>query len=141
MSTQTETPNPLPANDGDLQRLTEFAHLVTSAQDALTDDMVNRLASAFSEGINLLDRLTRNEGFTHLLREMDRPVNQRFLVCLSNAFTHASRELATAPPASGGIGGLVKLLSDPGVQEGLRLVSVIAARMAQSLRDIHRQGL
>ena len=64
MSTQTETPNPIPVNESDLQRLTEFAHLVTSAQDALTDDMVTRLASAFSEGINLLDRLTRNEGFT-----------------------------------------------------------------------------
>jgi hypothetical protein len=60
---------------------------------------------------------------------------------VSNAFTHASRELATAPPASGGIGGLIRLLSDPGVQEGLRLVSVIAARMAKSLRDIHGKGL
>ena len=141
MSTQTETPSSTPVNDGDLQRLVEFAQLVTSAQDAMSDDIVNRLASALSEGITLLDRLTRNEGFTHLLRELDRPENQRFLVCLSNAFTHASRELASAPPASGGIVGLIKLMSDPGVQEGLRLVSVIAARMAKSLRDIHRKGL
>lgn len=141
MSTQTETPSSTTVNDGDLQRLVEFAQLVTSAQDAMSDDIVNRLASALSEGITLLDRLTRNEGFTHLLRELDRPENQRFLVCLSNAFTHASRELASAPPASGGIVGLIKLMSDPGVQEGLRLVSVIAARMAKSLRDIHRKGL
>jgi hypothetical protein len=99
MSTQTETTSAPSINEGDLQRLVEFAQLVTSAQDALSDDMVNRLASALSEGITLLDRLTRNEGFTHLLRELDRAENQRFLICMSNAFTEASRELATAPPS------------------------------------------
>ncbi len=141
MTTQTETPSAPPFSQNDLQRLVEFAQLVTSAQDALSDDMVNRLSSALSEGITLLDRLTRNEGFTHLLRELDRVENQRFLVCMSNAFTEASRELATAPPAAGGIGGLIKLMSDPGTQEGLRLLAFVGARMSNSLREVHRRGL
>lgn len=141
MTTQTETPSAPPFSENDLQRLVEFAQLVTSAQDALSDDMVNRLSSALSEGITLLDRLTRNEGFTHLLRELDRVENQRFLVCMSNAFTEASRELATAPPAAGGIGGLIKLMSDPGTQEGLRLLAFVGARMSNSLREVHRRGL
>ncbi|MFO1283370.1 MAG: hypothetical protein U1F51_13075 [Burkholderiales bacterium] len=127
-------------SDADLQRLVEFAHLVTSAQDAMSDEIVHRLASALSEGITMLDRLTRNEGVVHMLREMDRPENQRFLVCVSNAFTQASRELATMPPASGGIGGLIKLISDPGTQEGLRLLAMVASKMSQGLRDIHRKG-
>ncbi len=141
MNTQTETTSAPSINEGDLQRLVEFAQLVTSAQDALSDDMVNRLASALSEGITLLDRLTRNEGFTHLLRELDRAENQRFLICMSNAFTAASRELAAAPPSTGGIGGLIKLMSDPGTQEGLRLLAFVGARMSKSLREVHRRGL
>ncbi|MDP2132870.1 MAG: hypothetical protein Q8J99_04600 [Sulfuritalea sp.] len=141
MTTQNETPPVASINEADLQRLVEFAQLVTSAQDAMSDDIVNRLASALSEGITLLDRLTRNEGFIHLLRELDRPENQRFLVCMSNAFTAASRELAAAPPATGGIGGLLKLVSDPGTQEGLRLMAFVGARMSNSLREVHRRGL
>jgi uncharacterized protein YjgD (DUF1641 family) len=77
----------------------------------------------------------------HLLREMDRPENQAFLICMSNAFTEASRELATMPPTGGGIGGLIKLVSDPGTQEGLRLLSMVAARMNVGLRELHRKGL
>ncbi len=132
----------LPSIDAaDLQRLAEFAQLVTSAQDALNDDMVARLSSAVSEGITLLDRLTRNDGFTHLLRELDRVENQRFLMCMSNAFTEASRELSTSPPSQGGIGGLLKLLGDPGLQDGLRLVAIIGARLSDGLRKLHRQGV
>lgn len=141
MTTQNAMADTATPNEKDLQRLVEFAQLVTSAQDALTDDMVSRLASTFSEGITLLDMLTRNEGFVHLLRELDRPENQRFLICLSNAFTQASRELAAAPPATGGISGLLRLMSDPGTQEGLRLLSLIGAHMSEGLRDLHRRGI
>ena len=140
MTTQNETPMSN-FNEADLQRLVEFAQLVTSAQDAMNDDIVNRLASTLSEGINMLDRLTRNQGLLHLLREMDRPENQAFLICLSNAFTEASRELASSPPTGGGIGGLLKLVSDPGTQEGLRLLALVASRMSGGLRDLHRRGV
>lgn len=140
MTTPTDAPAPATISEGDMQRLAEFAHLVTSAQDAMSDEMVNRLASTFSEGITLLDRLTRNEGFLHLLRELDRAENQRFLICMSNAFTHASRELAAAPPASGGLAGLLRLVSDPGTQEGLRLLAMVGAHMSNGLREVHRRG-
>lgn len=140
MTTQNETSLPN-FSEGDLQRLVEFAQLVTSAQDAMNDDIVNRLASTASEGMNMLDRLTRNQGLLHMLREMDRPENQCFLICLSNAFTEASRDLATTPPTGGGIGGLIKLMSDPGVQEGLRLMAVVASRMSAGLRELHRRGV
>jgi uncharacterized protein YjgD (DUF1641 family) len=137
------TPSEKPAaamSEADLQQLVEFAHLITSARDAMSDEIVHRLASALSEGITLLDRLTRNEGLIHMLREMDRPENQRFLICVSNAFTATTRDLATLPPARSGLAGLLKLMSDPGVQEGLRLLAMLAAKMSEGLREIHRSG-
>ena len=42
---------------------------------------------------------------------------------------------------SGGLGGLLKLISDPGVQEGLRLLAFVGSRMSTSLREVHRRGL
>ena len=140
MTTQNETSMPN-FSEGDLQRLVEFAQLVTSAQDAMNDDIVNRLTSTLSEGMNMLDRLTRNQGLLHMLREMDRPENQCFLICMSNAFTEASRELATTPPTGGGLSGLLKLAMDPGTQEGLRLLALVASRMSKGLRELHRKGV
>jgi len=139
MTTQTDT-SPDAMNDNNLEGLTELATLVAAAQDALTDDMVTRLASAFSEGLTLLDRLTRNEGVVHLLRELDRPENQRFLISLSNAFTSASQEISSAPPSRGGVIGLCRLGCNPGTQEGLRLVSLIGEHLSDSMREMHRHG-
>lgn len=138
MTTQTEISPDTTVDD--LQGLAELATLVAAAQDAMTDDMVSRLASAFSEGITLLDRLTRNEGLVHLLQELDRPENQQFLISLSNAFTAASRDIATAVPARGGIGGMLQLAREPGTQEGLRLLSLIGAHLSESMREMHRRG-
>lgn len=140
MSTDTQTPSDVAANAEDLHQLAELSTLIAAARDALSDDIVSRVASAFSEGITLLDRLTRNEGLVHLLQELDRPENQQFLISMSNAFTAASRDLATAPPSNGGLGGLLRLMSDPGTQEGLRLMSLIGARLSDSMRDLHRRG-
>ncbi|HHJ36536.1 MAG TPA: hypothetical protein ENJ87_12295 [Gammaproteobacteria bacterium] len=123
-----------------LEGLSELATLVAATQDALTDDMITRLASAFSEGMILLDRLTRNEGLVHLLKELDRPENQHFLIALSDAFTAASREIATAPPAKGGVIGVCRLGCNAGTQEGLRLVSLIGEHLSASMRELHRHG-
>ncbi|MCP3668986.1 MAG: hypothetical protein GY814_00810 [Gammaproteobacteria bacterium] len=140
MTNQTEI-TPETADNNNLEGLTELASIVAAAQDAMTDDMVSRLAGTFSEGITLLDRLTRNEGLLHLLQEIDRPENRQFLISMSNAFTEASRELPSAPPAKGGLVELVRLASQPGVQEGLKLVSLICKHLSRDLRQLHRRGL
>lgn len=124
----------------DLEQLSELATIITAARDALSDEMVTRLSSAFSEGITLLDRLTRNQGLMHLLHELDRPENQHFLISLSNAFTAASRDIATTPPAKGGALGVCQLACKPGTQEGLRLVSLIGEHLSESMRELHRRG-
>jgi hypothetical protein len=140
MTASTDTAAAPGINASDMSQLAELATLLSAARDALTDDIVIRLASAFSEGMVLLDRLTRNEGLIHLLRELERPENQRFLIAMANAFTEASRDLAVKPPARGGIGCLLRTASDPGVLEGLRLMSLVGAHLSQSLRDMHHKG-
>ena len=46
-------------NNGDLERLSQVARLYSSAQDALTDEMVTRLSQAVGDGLALLDQVNR----------------------------------------------------------------------------------
>lgn len=145
MNTQSEKP---PAPNGafpgdlsrDLEQLSELATLVTSARDAMSDEIVTRLSRVFSEGIALLDRLTRNEGLMRLLEVLDRPESQHLLIGLSKALSQMSREIATAPPASGGLVGLLRLALEPGTQEGLRSLSLLGQHWSESMRELHRRG-
>lgn len=140
MTASPETSSADTAPDTDLQQLTELATLVTSARDAITDDIVTRLSSAISEGITLLDRLTRNEGLMRLLQVLDRPENQDLLISLSNAITAMSRDLADAPtPTKGGIGGALQLVREPAVQEGLQLLALFSQHLRESMRELNRQ--
>ncbi|MBT3011582.1 MAG: hypothetical protein KUF77_13105 [Candidatus Thiodiazotropha sp. (ex Lucina aurantia)] len=124
----------------ELEQLSELATLVLSARDALSDDIVSRLASALSEGITLLDRLTRNEGLMRLLQVLDKPETQHLLHGLSTALSQMSREIAISPPAKGGLGGVVKLAMEPGTQEGLRSLSLLGKYWSDSMRELHSKG-
>lgn len=145
MITQTETsvaetvanPNDIAR---DLKQLSELATLVTSARDAMSDEIVTRLSSAFSEGITLLDRLTRNEGLMRLLQVLDRPESQHLLIGLSEALGQMSRDTAAAPPARGGFAGILRLVREPGTQEGLRSLSLLGQYWSESMRKLHRRG-
>ncbi|MDP1644459.1 MAG: hypothetical protein Q8L71_03005 [Thiobacillus sp.] len=139
MTTQTETPFDAMATE-DLQRLVEFAQLVTAGRDAMSDEIVTRLAGAMSEGLNLLDRLTRNEGLMRLLQVLDRQETQYLLIALSEAIHAVSRDIPATAPATGGLGCMLRVARDPGTQEGLRLLSVIGKHLSLSLREQHRRG-
>ena len=47
-------------NNGDLDRLAKLARVYGSAEDALTDEMVGRLAETIGEGMSLLDQVNRS---------------------------------------------------------------------------------
>ena len=139
MTTQTEKPRSDGGSgpndiDPDIQGLSELASLVTAAQDALSDEMVSRMASAFSEGITLLDRVTRNDGLMRLVHVLDRPENQALLLGLADALSATSRELASSKPSKGGVGGMLKLARDPGTEEGLRMLSLFGKHLSESMR-------
>ncbi|MDX1409798.1 MAG: hypothetical protein R3330_16730, partial [Saprospiraceae bacterium] len=121
--------------------LVEIINLLASARDAMSDEMVSRIALTASEGITLLDRLLRNEGLLRLLQVLDHPENQQHLISLADALSKIPRELATIPPARGGIGGLWKLAREPGIQEGVRALSLLGQYWGESLREMHRRGV
>lgn len=135
-------PSPLPPalDDASVQSLVEILHFLASAKDAMNDDIVARLAGTVSEGVALLDRLTRNDGLMRLLQVLDRPEVQYLLMSFGDALAQMSRDLATAPPAKGGIAGLLKVASDSGTQEGLRSLSLLGKYWSESLRELHRRG-
>ncbi len=127
-------------DEATINSLVETINFVASAKDAMSDEIVARLAGTFSEGMTLLDRLTRNQGLMRLLQVLDRPEVQYLLMSFGDALAAMSRDLATAPPAKGGIGGLLKVARDPGTQEGLRSLSLLGKYWSESLRELHRRG-
>lgn len=138
MTTDTQTTKDADAID--LQQLVEVAQLVTAARDAMSDEIVTRLSSAISEGLTLLDRLTRNEGLMRLLQVLDHPDSQNWLVALSEALQVASKEVATTAPAKGGLLCLMRVGTQPGTLEGLQFVATLANHMSKSMREQHRKG-
>ena len=139
--TTNETPQAPPMLDqAAVDSLVEIINLLASAKDAMSDEIVTRLARTASEGITLLDRLTRNEGLMRLLQVLDRPESQYLLISLADALAKVSRELAAAPPAKGGILGLLRLAREPGTQEGVRALSLLGQYWNDSLRELHRRG-
>jgi hypothetical protein len=136
-----DTPQVPPALDkATVNSLVELVNLHASASDAISDEMVTRLARAMSEAIALVDRLTRNEGLMRLLQVLERPEMQHHLMSLGDALPAMSRELAIAPRAKGGVAGLLRLALQPGTQEGLRSLSLLGQYWSESLRELHRRG-
>jgi len=140
--TANETASQLPPtlDEATVKSLVETINFVASAKDAMSDEIVARLAGTLSEGMTLLDRLTRNEGLMRLLQVLDRPEVQYLLVSFGDALAAMSRDFATAPPAHGGLGRLLQLARDPGTQEGLRSLSLLGRYWSDSLRELHRRG-
>jgi len=116
--------------NGDLDRLVEMARLVGSAQDALSDDMVSRLARVMSEGMVLIDRLTRADGFMNLVRLLERPEISETLGTVLGALADAHGSVQETP-AKGGLGGAIRLMSDPGTQNALRLMAEIGKALGR----------
>ena len=132
--------------DGDLDRLAQLARVYSSAEDALTDEMVGRLAETVGEGFSLLDRLSRGgagrlvEMMEHmeasgalervattlpkLLERMD--MLERMLSC----FEMAAGEMATATAPRGGVSGLWTLMRDAESQRTLQFM----LRVGENLR-------
>ena len=136
MTTNLELAGESSVSSDDLKRIAELASMYAAAQDALNEDMISRLSNAFSEGITLLDRMTRNQGLMRLLQVLDHPDVQDHLMSLANSFSDVTKEIANAPPAKGGVSGLLKIAMDPGTQEGLRAVSIMGKRWGEELRGL-----
>jgi uncharacterized protein YjgD (DUF1641 family) len=125
-------------NNGDLNRISRLARVYASAEDALTDEMVGRLAETVGNGLSLLDRFSRGgaehvvsmledlhgsgalERIATLLPQLvDRLTTVQEVLQSIDAAAAASRE---APPSAGGVAGLWHMMRDPETQDTLRFL-------------------
>lgn len=128
--------------NGDLERLTHLARVLGAAEDALSDEMITRLAEAVGGAISLADRVQR-AGADRLIGALERLAaggaldrldarldqlgqGMELLERVLGALEAAARE---AKPASGGIGGLWRLLSDAENQRTLRYLLALGRQL------------
>ena len=105
--------------NGDLERLVHLARTYGAAQDAMTDEMVARLAETVAESLSLMDRLNR-AGLDRLVGSIERLAE--VLERTMGALEAANAEMKTRPGAGGGFGGLWQLMKQPENQETLRFL-------------------
>ena len=102
--------------NGDLDRLIGLARVVGSAQDALSDDIVSRLATVVSDGLSLLEKANRS-GVDRLLETLER---ENLVGDLFDCLNRAAQDTRVAGHARGGLGGLWEIARDPNAQDVMR---------------------
>lgn len=105
--------------NGDLDRLVALARTYGAAQDAMTDEMVARLAETAAESLSLIDRLNR-AGLDRLVGSIERLSD--LIEHTIGALEAADREMTAQPAAGGGFGGLWHMMKQPENQETLRFL-------------------
>jgi hypothetical protein len=134
-------------NNGDLERLSQLARVYHAAQDALTDEMIGRMAETLGEGMSLLDRVNRS-GFWRLVEVMERlestgaleriatslpqllerlEMVTGMLSCLENAAKNSK-----AQPAKGGIGSLWHIMTDEKTVNSLQFLLNMSEQMQEN---------
>ena len=114
---------------GDLERLANLARLLGSAQDALTDEMIGRLAETLSGGMTLLDQINRN-GAERLVRILTRlETVESMLVGLQEAAKAVEEE-----PETRGMKGLWRLIKNRENQRALRFFVAVGKELQKRCR-------
>ncbi len=134
-------------NNGDLERLSQLARVYHAAQDALTDEMIGRLAETVGDGLSLLDRVNRS-GFWRLVEVMERlestgaleriatslpqllerlDMVSGMLSCLENA-----AKSSKAQPAKGGVGSLWHIMTDEKTVNSLQFLLNMSEQMQEN---------
>ncbi len=133
-------------NNGDLDRIVDLARVVSSAQDAMTDDMVNRLSVTIGQGLCMLDRMCRYGGIDRMINLLERLEISGSLEKLANtlpplldrlehvegvlqALEQASAEMEQEKPAAGGFGGMFKMMRDKDNQEVIRYMFTVGKKI------------
>ena len=135
-------------DNGDLARLVKLARLYSAAEDAVTEEMVARLAETAGAGLSLLDRLSRGGGervvamlerlessgalekmavtLPRILERLDQV--HALLECIERA-ANAS---AQAAPSAGGVGTLLRTMRDRETQDTLNFFLQLGRQMRSS---------
>jgi len=132
--------------DGDLERLAQLARVYGSAQDALSDEMVGRLAETVGESLSLLDRLNRG-GAGRLVEMLERLESTGALEKIANSLPglldrldmvtgllgclEEVSEESREKPAAGGIRGLWKIMMDERTVQTLQFLVTFGHQMQE----------
>jgi len=133
-------------NNGDLERLAQLARVFHAAQDALTDEMVGRLAETVGEGMSLLDRLNRS-GVWRLVEVLEQLESSGALERVANSLPQLLERLdmvagllnclesaaknSQAKPATGGFGSLWRIMTDEKTVRSLQFMQSISEQMQE----------
>lgn len=137
-------------NNGDLDRLAKLARVYGSAEDALSDEMIGRIAETAAEGMSLLDRLNRGgagrlvellarleaSGDLHRIAEAIPRLVDRLdtLESLLHGFEAAGEATEKGARAAGGLGGLWSMMRDRDNQDALRFLINLGKEMRTRAR-------
>jgi uncharacterized protein YjgD (DUF1641 family) len=132
-------------NNGDLDRLAKLARVYTAAEDSLSDEMIGRLAETVTEGMSLLDRLSRGGAgrLVEMLAQLEASGDLKriadtlprlvermeMLDALLHAFEASCATTTQQPKSAGGFGGLWGLMRDPENQDALRFLINVGKAM------------
>ena len=133
-------------NNGDLERLSQLARVYHAAQDALTDEMIGRMAETLGEGMSLLDRVNRS-GFWRLVEVMERLESTGALERIATSLPQLLERLemvtgmlscleeaaksSKAQPAKGGIGSLWHIMTDEKTVNSLQFLLNMSEQMQE----------
>ncbi len=126
----------------------EIEHLIDAARDALTDEMVGRLAETMSSGLSLLDRLERG-GADRMIALLERLDGSGSLQKLCDslpalvermsrieatlaAIDAAAQRASRLPPSRGGLRATLDLLRDPQFQDALRFLREVGKALRET---------
>lgn len=133
--------------DGDIERLAQLARVYGAAQDALSEEIVGRLAEAASEGLSLLDRLNRGGAgrLVEMLAKLGASGSLERVATLLPTFVdrldmvgglleamESAAKQAEAERTEGGIVAMYKMMTDPRTQETLRFMLALGQHMHES---------
>ena len=131
--------------NGDLQRLVRLARIYGSAEDALTEEMVGRMADTIGNGLSLLDRLSRGGG-ERIVAMLERLENDGALEKLAATLPRMLDRLdqvhdmlecvelaavasESAPRAAGGVGGAWRIVKESETQDTLGFLMLVGKNL------------
>jgi hypothetical protein len=133
--------------DGDIERLAQLARVYGAAQDALSEEIIGRLAEAASEGLSLLDRLNRGGAgrLVEMLAKLEASGSLERVAALLPTFVdrldmvgglleamETAAKQAEAERTKGGVVAMYRMLTDPRTQETLRFMLALGQHMHES---------
>lgn len=118
--------------NGDLERIAQLLRVLGAAQDAITDEMVERLMDMVSRAMTLIDRLSGTDldkliaVLPRITALVERLEEHNIIDDLVDSLNVATTQVESNPPACGGIAGMWKMMRDPETQESIRFLLLVS---------------